>query len=169
VTVRTALAAGLLVAGAAVAGCGAEVTIGAAPTSTAAPTAAPTTVAPTTVVPTATGPSTTGGVPGGAITRPPSSGSGNAAELPAGFPLPAGTVVGPVAVQGRAISATLTVPDGKGAHDYWKQQLPAAGYTISQAEMVGGIGEITFSGNGCLAGSQLGISDQDVSFECRRS
>jgi hypothetical protein len=152
-TARTAVAAGLLVAG--LSGCGAEVTVGSAPTSTAA---APTTVAPT----------TTGGVPGDAITRPPSSGSGSAGLLPAGFPLPPGTTVGPVAVQGSQIAATLTVPDGKQVFDYWKQQLPTAGYTIGKAEMVGGIGEISFTGNGCADGSQLGISGPTVAFECKQ-
>jgi hypothetical protein len=158
-TARTAAAAGLLVAG--LSGCGAEVSIGSAPTSSAA---AATTVAPTTVAPT-----TTGGVPGGAITRPPSSGSGSAGLLPAGFPLPPGTTVGPVAVQGGRIAATLAVPDGKQVFDYWKQQLPTAGYAISTAEMVGGIGEISFSGNGCAAGSQLGISGPTVAFECKQA
>jgi hypothetical protein len=92
---------------------------------------------------------------------------GNAGEMPAGFPLPPGTRVGPVAV-GKTITATLTVANGKQVYDYWKRQLPAAGYTISGSQMVGGIGEITFSGRDCGAGSQLGISDQDVTFECAR-
>lgn len=52
--------------------------------------------------------------------------------------------------------------------DYWKQQLPAAGYTIGKAEMVGGIGEISFTGNGCADGSQLGISGPTVAFACQR-
>jgi hypothetical protein len=152
-----AVATGLLVAG--LAGCGADVTIGAAPTSSAtSPTMVAATVAPT----------TTGGVPGGAITQPPSSASGNAGVLPAGFPLPPGTTVGPVAVQGSEIAATLSVPDGKQVFDYWKQQLPAAGYTIGKAEMVGGIGEISFTGNGCADGSQLGISGPTVAFECKQ-
>jgi hypothetical protein len=155
---RTALAAGLVLAG--LAGCGADVTIGAAPTSSA-----PSTVAPTTAATTAP---TTTGVPGGAITRPPSSGSGSAGLLPAAFPLPPGTTVGPVAVQAGQIAATLTVPDGKQVFDYWKQQLPAAGYTVGKAEMVGGIGEISFTGNGCADGSQLGISGPTVAFECKQ-
>jgi hypothetical protein len=155
VTSRAALAVGLLLAGTALAGCGADVSIGAAPTSTAA---TPTTHAPT----------TTGGIPGGAITQPPSSSGGNAGLLPAGFPLPPGTTVGPVAVQGGGIAATLSVPDGKQVFDYWKQQLPAAGYTIGKAEMVGGIGEISFTGNGCADGSQLGISGPTVAFECKQ-
>jgi hypothetical protein len=151
-TARTAVAAGLFVAG--LSGCGAEVTIGSAPTSSAPATAAPT---------------TTAGVPSEAITQPPSSSSGSAGLLPAGFPLPPGTRVGPVAVQGSRIAATLTVPDGKQVFDYWKQQLPTAGYTIGKAEMVGGIGEISFTGNGCADGSQLGISGPTVAFECKQA
>ncbi len=151
-TARTAVAAGLLVAG--LCGCGAEVTIGSAPTSSAAPTTA--------------APTTTAAVPSEAITQPPSSSSGSAGLLPAGFPLPPGTTVGPVAVQGSQIAATLTVPDGKQVFDFWKQQLPTAGYTIGKAEMVGGIGEISFTGNGCADGSQLGISGPTVAFECKQ-
>lgn len=158
-TARTAVAAGLLVAG--LSGCGAEVTTGSAPSSSAA---APTTADPATVAPTTTG----GGVPGGAITQPPSTASGSAGVLPAGFPLPPGTTVGPVAVRGGEITATLSVPDGKQVFDYWKQSLPTAGYTVSRAEMVGGIGEISFSGNGCADGSQLGISGPTVAFQCKR-
>lgn len=163
-TARTAVVAGLLVAG--LTGCGAEVTIGSAATSSAA---APTSAAPTTVAPTTVAPSTTGGVPGGAITRPPSSSGGSAGTLPAGFPLPPGTTVGPVTVQGGEIAATLSVPDGKQVFDFWKQSLPTAGYTVSNAEMVGGIGEISFSGNGCADGSQLGISGPTVAFQCKRA
>ena len=92
---------------------------------------------------------------------------GNAGVIPAGFPLPPGTRVGPVAV-GQGDHATLTVANGKQVYDYWRRRLPAAGYTISGSQMVGGIGEITFSGRDCGAGSQLGISDQDVTFECAR-
>lgn len=130
-----------------------------------APAAAPTTAA--TTAPT-TAP-TSGGAHGGAITRPPAPGAGNAAVLPAGFPLPPGTKVGPVSIGGGDISATLTVPDGKQVYDYWSRQLPAAGYRVSSKDMVGGIGQITFSGRACTGTSQLGISDQDVTLHCARS
>jgi hypothetical protein len=166
-TVRALLAGGLLAAGLAVAGCGADVSIGADPSGTGtAPTgsaAASSPVATTTAPPSATG------VPGGALTSPPAAGSGNAGELPAGFPLPPGTTVGPVALAGNEIAATLTIPDGKSGYDFWRVQLPTAGYPVAKAEMVGGIGEITFSGNGCWAGSQLGISGQTVAFACKRA
>jgi hypothetical protein len=140
------LAAGGLV----LAGCGG---------SPAAPPTAPTT-APS---------SDAGGAGGGAITRPPAPTAGSAAVLPAGFPLPPGTQVGPVSVAGGDLSATLTVPDGKRVYDFWSQQLPAAGYRVSSKDMVGGIGQISFSGRDCAASSQLGISDQDVTFRCVRS
>ena len=155
------IAAGLLVAG--LAGCGADVSIGAAPTSSAPSTVAPSTVAPTTVAPTTTG------VPGGAVTQPPASSGGSAGELPAGFPLPPGTTVGPVAVQGGQIAATLTITDGKQGYDYWIRELPAAGYEIPSAQMVGGIGQVSFTGNGCADGSQLGISGPTVAFQCTRA
>jgi hypothetical protein len=158
-TSRTALA--LLSAGLVLAGCGG----GTDSAPAAGPT--PTTTPAGTGTGTGTGPATRG-AHGGAITRPPAAGAGDAAELPAGFPLPPGTKVGPVAVGAGDISATLTVPDGKQVYAYWTAQLPAAGYRVSQAEMVGGIGQITFSGRNCAAGSQLGISDQDVSFRCAR-
>jgi hypothetical protein len=159
-TARTAAPAALLaVAALTLAGCGGTASDSAAPAPAATTTAAAPTSAPA---------PTKSGVPGGAITSPPAAGAGNAGELPAGFPLPPGTKVGPVAVQSKALAATLTVPDGKQVYDFWRQRLPAAGYTISESQMVGGIGEITFSGRDCAAGSQLGISGQDVSFECAR-
>jgi hypothetical protein len=142
------------------AGCGGTSSPAAdAPAASAATTAAPGSGG---------GPSTGGGPGAGAITRPPAAGNGNAGELPAGFPLPPGTTVGPVSLGGGAITATLTVGQGKTGYDYWRQQLPTAGYAIAKAEMVGGIGEITFSGKGCAAGSQLGISDQNVTLHCTR-
>ena len=162
-TTRTALAAGLLVAG--LAGCGADVSIGAAPTSSAPTSSAP----PTTTAAPTTAPATTTGVPGGAVTQPPASDGGSAGELPAGFPLPPGATVGPVAVAGGQIAATLTIPDGKQGYDYWIRELPAAGYEIPSAQMVGGIGQISFTGNGCADGSQLGISGPSVAFVCRRA
>ena len=105
---------------------------------------------------------------GGALTSPPAAQGGNAGVLPAGFPLPPGTTVGPVALSGGDITTTLTITAGKSGYDFWRTRLPAAGYTVAKAEMVGGIGEITFAGHGCAAGSQLGISDRDVAFQCRR-
>jgi hypothetical protein len=144
-TRRTVLV--LVAGGVLLAGCGGSPAAGPAPT--AAPTSAP--------APSA-----------GAITKPPAPGVGNAGVLPAGFPLPPGTKVGPVAVGATTISATLTVPDGKQVYDFWSRQLPTAGYRVSSKDMVGGIGQITFSGRDCAGTSQLGISDQDVTFHCAR-
>jgi hypothetical protein len=93
-------------------------------------------------------------------------GGGNVTNLPAGFPLPPGTTVGRVATRPSGIAAPMNVPDGDQAAAFWKQALPAAGYTISKAEVTGALGEIKFSGHGCLDGSQIGISGSHVAFEC---
>lgn len=93
-------------------------------------------------------------------------GGGNVTDLPAGFPLPPGTTVGLVAVRASGIAAPMTVTDGDQATAFWKQALPAAGYTVSAAEVTGALGEIKFSGHGCLDGSQLGISGNHVALEC---
>jgi hypothetical protein len=150
---HTAAAAGLLaVAALAVAGC-AGGTSGSGPAGTAAPAPAPTATH-------------TPGPAAGARTSPP--GAAGAAALPAGFPLPPGTEVGPVSLRGGGISATLTVPDGKGVYDFWRSRLPAVGFRITGAQMVGGIGQISFTGRDCSGPSQLGINDESVSFDCRR-
>jgi hypothetical protein len=88
--------------------------------------------------------------------------------LPAGFPVPPGTKVGPVAVEGGEITATLTVTDGKTVYDFWRSRLPAAGYRVTGSQMVGGIGEISFTGRDCAGPSQLGIDDDSVTVECKR-
>lgn len=148
-TTRTAaLTAVLLAAGLALAGCGGD---------DADPTAA----------------RTTSGLPIGSQLNSPqppigtaTPGGGNLADLPAGFPLPPGTTVGRVAVRASGIAAPLNVPDGDQAAAFWKQALPAAGYAVSKAEVTGALGEIRFTGHGCLDGSQLGISGNHVALEC---
>jgi hypothetical protein len=155
---RTAVAAGLLAAALALAGCGGGSSDSAVPASSAASGAATSNPAP----------SGTPSRAGGALTSPPAAGAGNAGELPAGFPLPPGSTVGPVAVEGDEITATLTVPDGKQVYDFWRSRLPAAGYRVTGAQMVGGIGEISFTGRDCTGDSQLGINDDRVTFACKR-
>jgi hypothetical protein len=152
---RTAAPAALLAA-LALAGCGGGGSDSAAPATTPASS------------PAATTPTATPGRAGGALTSPPAAGAGSAGELPAGFPLPPGASVGPVAVTGDEITATLTVPDGKQVYDFWRSRLPAAGYRVTGAQMVGGIGEISFTGRDCTGDSQLGINDDRVTFECKR-
>jgi hypothetical protein len=93
-------------------------------------------------------------------------GGGNIKDLPPNFPLPPGTTVGRVAVRASGIAAPLNVTDGDQATAFWKTALPAAGYTVSKAEVSGALGEIKFSGHGCLDGSQLGISGNHVALEC---
>jgi hypothetical protein len=158
-TVAGLLAAGLLAAAPSVAGCGG---IGG---GTGAPAATTTGDAPTSVAPTGARPPRRSG---GALTSPPAAGAGNAGQLPAGFPLPPGTKVGPVAVGSGGVTARLSVPDGKHVYDFWRSRLPAAGYTVTGAEMVGGIGQISFTGRDCTGPSQLGINDDAVTFACAR-
>ncbi len=93
-------------------------------------------------------------------------GGGNLEDLPAGFPLPPGTTVGRVAVRASGIAAPLNVTDGDQAAAFWQQALPAAGYPVSKAEVTGALGEIKFSGRGCVDGSQLGISGNHVALDC---
>jgi hypothetical protein len=154
---RSVVAAGLLAGALLLAGCesdggtAATASPGAAATTAAAPTAART-------------PSRAAG----ALTSPPAPAAGEPGLLPAGFPVPPGTKVGPVAVEGGEISATLTVTDGKTGYVFWRSRLPAAGYRITGSQMVGGIGEISFTGRNCAGPSQLGINDDSVTLECKR-
>jgi hypothetical protein len=153
-TSRTAVAAGALVAAMlALAGCSSD-------SGTTAP-ARPSAVA-RTPAPAATTPSQA------ALTSPPAPVAGEPGVLPAGFPVPPGSRVGTVSVAGGEIKARLTVTDGKTVYDFWRSRLPAAGYRITGSQMVGGIGEISFSGRDCTGPSQLGINDDSVTLECKR-
>jgi hypothetical protein len=152
-TSRTA-ATGVLAAVLALAGCGSD-------GGTAAP-ASPTAAA--TPAPAGTSPSAAAG----ARTSPPAPVAGEPGALPAGFPVPPGTRVSAVSVKGGQISATLRVSDGKTVYDFWRSALPAAGFRIIRAQLVGGIGEIAFTGRGCAGPSELGINDDSVTLECKR-
>jgi hypothetical protein len=147
-----ALAAGVLAAALPLAGCSSD-------SGTAAPASATSTPGPAATTPSAAA---------GALTSPPAPVAGEPGVLPAGFPVPPGTRVGPVAVEGGEITATLTVSDGKSGYDFWRSRLPAAGYRITGSQLVGGIGEISFTGRDCAGPSQLGVNDDSVSFECKR-
>jgi hypothetical protein len=153
-TSRTAAAAGVLAAALSLAGC-----------SSGSGTAAP---APPTAAGTPAPAATTPSAAAGALTSPPAPVAGEPGVLPAGFPEPPGGRVGPVAVEAGEIKATLTVSDGKTGYDFWRSRLPAAGYRITGSQMVGGIGEISFTGRDCAGPSQLGINDDSVTFECKR-
>jgi hypothetical protein len=107
-----------------------------------------------------------GGSSTGALPAP--NGNTGLGSLPAGFPLPDGTMLGRIAVRSTDITAPMEVPDGARAAAFWKKQLPVAGYKISSAVVVKEIGEIKFSGNGCKRGSDLAISGEHVAFLCRR-
>jgi hypothetical protein len=102
-----------------------------------------------------------------ALTSPPAPAAGEPGLLPAGFPVPPGTKVGKVSVAGGKITATLAVTDGKTVYDFWRSHLPAAGFRITRSQMVGGIGEISFTGRNCPGHSQLGINDDSVTLECK--
>lgn len=153
-TSRTAAATGVLAAALSLAGC-----------SSGSGTAAP---APPTAAGTPAPAATTPSAAAGALTSPPAPVAGEPGVLPAGFPVPPGSRVGPVAVEGGEIKATLTVSDGKTGYEFWRSRLPAAGYRITGSQMVGGIGEISFTGRDCAGPSQLGINDDSVTFECKR-
>ena len=157
-TSRTAatrvLAAGVLAAAVlALAGCGSE-------GGTATP-ASPTAAA--TPAPAGTSPSAADS----ARASPAAPVAGEPGVLPAGFPVPPGTRVSAVSVKGGQLSATLKVSDGKTVYDFWRSALPAAGFRIIRAQLVGGIGEIAFSGRDCAGPSELGINDDSVTLECK--
>jgi hypothetical protein len=158
-TSRTAatgvLAAGVLAAAVlALGSCGSD-------GGTAAP-ASPTAAA--TPAPAGTSPSAAAG----ARSSTPAPVAGEPGVLPAGFPVPPGTRVGAVSVKGGQISATLRVSDGKTVYEFWRSRLPAAGFRVIRAQLVGGIGEIAFSGRDCAGPSELGINDDSVTLECKR-
>jgi hypothetical protein len=123
---------------------------------------------PTTAAPAAT---TAPGAAAGTRTSPLARVSGEPSALPVGFPVPPGTRVGTVSVEGGEVAdikATLRVTDGKTVYDFWRAQLPKAGYRITSSQLVGGIGEISFSGRDCAGPSELGINDDSVTLECKR-
>jgi len=154
-TSRTAVAAGLLAAAVLLAGCSGD----GGTAATGSPGAAVST--PPAPTPAATTPSQA------APTSPPAPVAGEPGLLPAGFPVPPGTKVGKVSVAGGEITARLAVTDGKTVYDFWRSHLPAAGFRITGSQMVGGIGEISFTGRSCAGHSQLGINDDAVTLECK--
>ena len=105
---------------------------------------------------------------GGVAPLPSPNGNTGPGSLPAGFPLPEGTLLGRIAVTTKDITAPMQVPDGQRAVAFWKKELPAAGYKISTRGVVKEVGDITFTGNGCKRGSDLAISGEQVAFLCRR-
>jgi hypothetical protein len=154
-TSRTAVAAGVLAAAVlALAGCSGDSGTAAPASPTAAATPAPAVTTPSEAA--------------GALTSPPAPVAGEPGVLPAGFPVPPRTSVGKVSVEGGEIKATFAVTDGKTVYDFWRSRLPAAGFRITGSQMVGGIGQISFTGRDCVGPSELGINDDSVTFECKR-
>jgi hypothetical protein len=151
-----ALAALLVTAGIALAGCGSDQTTNSPQTPTL-PTGA------------LNGRPDAGASGGNLITNPPNGANVKRGQIPAGFPLPPGTTIGRVAVRATDITAPMNVSDGDEATSFWQQQLPVAGYTVGGITVHEAIGAIPFTGNGCLTGSQLGVSGQHVQFRCQRN
>lgn len=108
------------------------------------------------------------GSPGNLITNPPNGHNTIGSQLPPGFPLPPGSSIGRVAERQTDITAPINVPDGDEATSFWRQALPAAGYTVGTITVSDSIGAIPFSGKGCVEGSQLGVSGEHVQFRCQR-
>lgn len=143
------------------AGCSAGVTSGqptSAPPSTAAAASAPRTSNPQQDPPATSPDSST--APSASVT------SGGSAKLPPEFPVPDGAKVTMQAKQANQIAATLLVPDGAKAYDFWRAKLPNAGFRVTRAESIGGLSEIRFSGHGCVANSQIAVSDTTVAVQC---
>lgn len=67
---------------------------------------------------------------------------------------------------GKEIAGQVALPDPTAAYRFWQQSLPAAGFLVSHAELVGSLGEIDFTGSGCRAGSQLAIQPSSASLQC---
>ncbi|HEY7100945.1 MAG TPA: hypothetical protein VH573_04815 [Mycobacteriales bacterium] len=107
--------------------------------------------------------------PGGnRVANPPNGANVKNGKIPDGFPLPAGTTIGRVAVRATDITAPMLVPDGDEATSFWQKQLPAAGYTVGTVTVHDALGAIPFTGNGCVTGSQLGVSGEHIQFRCQR-
>lgn len=100
---------------------------------------------------------------------PTPNGNSGLGSLPAGFPLPAGTTIGRIAVRSSDITAPMEVPDGDKAAAFWKTQLPNAGFTFLSSTVSESFGEIKFTGKGCMAGSDIMVSGEHVAFFCRRA
>ena len=104
---------------------------------------------------------------GSTAALPAPNGNSGLGSLPAGFPLPSGTMLGRIAVRSTDITAPMEVLDGDRAAAFWKKELPAAGYKISST-VVKEVGDIKFIGMGCKRGSDIAISGEHVAFLCRR-
>ena len=108
--------------------------------------------------------------PGGnLITNPPNGANVKNGQIPAGFPLPPGSSIGRVAVRSTDITAPMLVADGDEATSFWRKHLPMAGYTVGTVTVHDALGAIPFTGNGCVTGSQLGVSGNHIQFRCQRA
>lgn len=159
-TARSAALAALLVtAGIALAGCGSDQTATDAPKTPTINTAG----GALNGRPDASSPG------GNRVANPPNGANVKNGKIPDGFPLPPGTTIGRVAVRATDITAPMLVPDGDEATSFWQKQLPVAGYTVGTVTVHDALGAIPFTGNGCVTGSQLGVSGEHIQFRCQRS
>lgn len=158
-TPRSAALAALLVsAGIALAGCGSDQTA----------TDAPQTPTINTAGGALNGRPDTSSPGGNRVANPPNGANVKNGRIPDGFPLPPGTTIGRVAVRTTDITAPMLVSDGDEATSFWQKQLPAAGYTVGIVTVHDALGAIPFTGNGCVTGSQLGVSGEHIQFRCQR-
>lgn len=158
---RSSLAASSLLVVVLAAGCSAGVTTGqqTSPPSSTAPSAPASQSSGPQQDPTATS-SDPGSGSSSSVT------SGESAKLPSEFPVPDGAKVTMVAKQSDEIAATMIVADGGKALDFWRTKLPEAGFKVTHTDSIGGLGEIRFSGHGCVANSQIAVTDGTVAVQC---
>lgn len=116
-------------------------------------------------------------VPSGIPTNLPSgtpSGGGSIeakpGKLPAGFPLPSSAKKGKFTESNGATAGTVTVEDGGKAYDFWVDELPKDGYSITsknKVEFNGSKSLITFSGKG-YSSATITISDKTAAISLQK-
>ncbi|MQA04034.1 MAG: hypothetical protein GEV07_15340 [Streptosporangiales bacterium] len=83
--------------------------------------------------------------------------------LPAGFPVPPGAKKGNITEANGRTAGQVTVKDAGDAYDFWVEQLPEKGYTITNKQNVeigdAGGSFIEFKGNGYRSG-KIAITDK---------
>jgi hypothetical protein len=84
---------------------------------------------------------------------PPCAGAGTPSDLPAafppGFPLPAGTVIDSTRVEGEfSVAEGFVAGDLEATADYFREELPNAGYELGEGDAEEHEAETEFEGNG---------------------
>ena len=127
----------------------------------AAPTTAPSVVT-TTVTP---GESTEPTTPTATVTATPST-PVTTAVLPVAFPIPTGASLSDLEQDVNTTTATITLDSASSSYEFWTAALPAAGYTVTDAQGRGGLGSIRFSGHGCGGDSGLVLTGISATMRC---